>query len=149
MMVNSKSSNNLVFLDKLTWAAPIFFLLFLLCVKYDEFNFLSETALSISFGLVIYYCFKSDQKNRNNWFINALRLKTIRKLGIWSYGFYVYHYIVILMLRPKLETFFASWNDPFSTFIKTFILFLISVIISFLSYNYFEKKFLTLKNRFN
>jgi len=99
----------------------------------------NSTLLGVLFSFIIlftltksnYICFKDGY-----W---------VSKLGIFTYGLYLYHTIVInLMLRIL--------GDSISQ-MKTLIIgttsLLISILISALSYYFFEKKFLKLKKYFN
>lgn len=80
----------------------------------------------------------NDGKNYINKF---LELGFFKFSGKISYGLYVYHPLSIILL----ERFFYTGN----IFIDFILVFLITYILSFLSYNYFESKVLVLKSKFN
>lgn len=74
-------------------------------------------------------------------------------LGRISYGMYVFHitiyWIIYHIFKAELATFsnkmgLGEWKNE----IGFVIVFLITVTIAMLSYNYFEKPFLRLKTRF-
>lgn len=70
-------------------------------------------------------------------------------LGKYSYGIYVFHWIIYQLFIYKIESFvYQIGIDKTSSYlISRLILILIVFILSFLSYHCFEKHFLRLKNR--
>ena len=70
-----------------------------------------------------------------------LELRFFKFSGKISYGLYVYHPLAILLL----ERYFYTGNI-YADFV---LVFLITYIIAFLSFNYFESKFLVFKNKFS
>lgn len=82
----------------------------------------------------------------NKQTIVSLDFRIFEFLGKISYGLYVYHFLVIF-LTAKIVNQFNLPSD-----IKTGIVYAIiistTIIISFLSYKYFEQPFLKFKNRF-
>lgn len=75
-----------------------------------------------------------------------LENKFFNFIGKLSYGIYVYHMLIILLIIPVIKLL------PYSDFSKTVVLSLftivVTLIISYLSYNYFELPFLKLKSKF-
>lgn len=73
------------------------------------------------------------------------------KLGKYSYGLYVYHYIIFVLLKHHLD----NWlNYQFSNFYSRMIILgsltiLLAIPISIISYHLFENKFLVLKKYFS
>ena len=71
-------------------------------------------------------------------------------MGKISYGIYMYHPFVMFLVFPLLEylkTLVLPIN-MISIFILQYILTIgITIFISYFSYNYIEKKFLTLKEK--
>ena len=85
--------------------------------------------------------------NKDNFFSNCLRSKLFLISGKYSFGIYIYHQIVIGMLFllfrgkiPKIE----DVNDLFVMMISLVITF----AISYLSFHYFERKFIAFGHRF-
>ena len=78
------------------------------------------------------------------------RSKIFDKMGKISYGIYMYHPFVMFLVFPLLEylkTLVLPIN-MISIFILQYILTIgITIFISYFSYNYIEKKFLTLKEK--
>lgn len=67
----------------------------------------------------------------------------ISKLGIYTYGLYLYHTIIILLMMKILETHsLESW------FVLAISSLLITIVVSMISYAVFEKPFLKLKKYF-
>jgi acyltransferase 3 len=78
------------------------------------------------------------------------RSKIFDKMGKISYGIYMYHPFVMFLVFPLLE-YLKTLVFPInmvSLFILQYILTIgITIFISYFSYNYIEKKFLTLKEK--
>jgi peptidoglycan/LPS O-acetylase OafA/YrhL len=70
-----------------------------------------------------------------------LELRFFKFSGKISYGLYVYHPLAILLLEHYFYT-----GNIYADFV---LVFLITYIIAFLSFNYFESKFLVFKNKFS
>lgn len=68
----------------------------------------------------------------------------ISKLGIYTYGLYLYHTIVILLLLQVAKVFSFEWN----WFGLAILAFILTAFISIASYHLFEKQFLKLKKYF-
>jgi peptidoglycan/LPS O-acetylase OafA/YrhL len=116
--------------------------------SYPYYAFVGYTTFCAMFGLLLHEIVTSN----DNTIINKiLSIKPLRFLGKISYGFYVYHWPVYIMSQLY---FFNSLRDSLNltdtssrlgaSLLSTGLAFFISVI----SYNYFERYFLRLKNKF-
>jgi peptidoglycan/LPS O-acetylase OafA/YrhL len=75
------------------------------------------------------------------------KLKTISKMGQYTYGLYCYHMIGILVAHTLLLKF--GFSGIFSLMVVEFTLSLVlSILIAMVSFRFFEKPFLSLKERF-
>jgi peptidoglycan/LPS O-acetylase OafA/YrhL len=103
------------------------------------------TLFDIFFGCIIILLFTTGNFGRHLRAI--LERKFLLFFGKYSYGIYVYHWILFCFLNPRLLTWFnklsISFIDPqiFAALSCT----LMAIGISYLSYNLFEKQFLKLK----
>lgn len=111
------------------------------------FAIVGYTTLAIIFGLIVHEVVA--EKSKIISFL--LDRKILKFFGRISYGLYVYHWPVYLLLYPELQKMFETkfeitkfQADLTSAIITT----LIASIISFLSYEFFEKHFLKLKTKF-
>ena len=97
------------------------------------------TLFDVLFASIIILTFDSKRIGKfiGYFFENSL----LRFLGKYSYGIYVYHWLLYRGLYMYLETKYSLS----SIFILPFILFVI--IVSVLSYNLYEKKFLEFKSK--
>jgi peptidoglycan/LPS O-acetylase OafA/YrhL len=69
-------------------------------------------------------------------------------LGKISYGIYMYHWLVFTLLMKYFSNYFAT--NSFTTNIVLYLsAFCITIAISTISYLYFEKWFLTIKDKFS
>lgn len=77
------------------------------------------------------------EKKGKDYFYVLLNTGVLRKIGVLSYSLYIWQQL-FTVLHPKLPTFFSSFP------LNLVLLFVVSVV----SYYFYEKKFLKLKNRF-
>jgi peptidoglycan/LPS O-acetylase OafA/YrhL len=72
-------------------------------------------------------------------------------LGTYSYGLYVYHHFISYYLTSnRTELGLAQWlgSHGLAVALQATLGILISVVLAYLSYELFEKRFLRLKQRF-
>ncbi len=101
----------------------------------DSYKYIwGYSAMNILFGLIL------ANLKEHKFLPGIFENKWLDYLGKISYGLYVYHYPVIYI------TF--SFFDFIPKFIQIPIALIITIIISILSYEFFEKKFLILKDRY-
>ena len=107
-------------------------------LNYTVLTFFSPTLLGILFSSIILFTLTAS----NRIYIKDDYL--ISKLGIYTYGLYLYHTIVInLMLQLLKDT-----TLEMKTLIIGITAFVLTVVISMVSYYLFERKFLMLKRYF-
>jgi peptidoglycan/LPS O-acetylase OafA/YrhL len=97
---------------------------------------------TICFGIVIF-----DQTFNSHRIINAGKFVFINYMGKISYGLYIYHAVIIVILEKLFH--FSTINNMVPLWInisRSFILLIITTIIAHLSYQYIEKRFLALKS---
>jgi len=130
--------------------AGLNFLFYFLNVPYGILPYLAlcgYTTFAIIFGLLI-----NEIVTGNNKFLNViLGNRPLIFLGKISYGLYVFHWPVFAMLSPLIAgNLQKNQGLPgmVSLTIAGAITTLIALLLSILSYYTFEKKFLSLKERF-
>jgi len=103
------------------------------------------TTFAMMFGLLV-----NDAVTRQTKLINGLfNIPVLKFFGRISYGFYIFHWPVYLLLTPYLVPLVARFVSGSSLqFTVSVLATVAAVAISWLSYQYFEKKFLKLKDRF-
>jgi peptidoglycan/LPS O-acetylase OafA/YrhL len=89
-----------------------------------------------------------EQNYAKNSFFKMSSFKTISKLGVITYGLYCLHFIGILAVTKVLGKYYPSTELWQVIIVETTLALTITIIISKLSYKYFEQPFLRLKNRF-
>jgi peptidoglycan/LPS O-acetylase OafA/YrhL len=122
--------------------------LFLLRRKlfYGGFPFSSvpeRLIIAVFFGLIII-----EQNFSKNSFYKFSRFKLMSRLGIYTYGLYCLHFMGIY---TALAIVIAAGGNQFTVLtnlIMAVLALVVTVGLSLLSYHLFEKKFLTLKDRF-
>jgi len=103
------------------------------------------TTFAIIFGLLV-----NEGVERQDTFISRLlSFRTFRFFGVISYSLYVFHWPVYLMTSPFLKKWaeknFEIVNPSITASIIATIL---SVLLAWLSFHFFEKRFLALKKKF-
>jgi peptidoglycan/LPS O-acetylase OafA/YrhL len=81
------------------------------------------------------------------WVFRILQNSTLRWLGKISYGFYVFHDIPHIAYERLTQTLVGPHGDPFGLLTGAFAL-IGTLLLSWLSFRYFESKFLRLKRHF-
>ncbi len=118
--------------------------------RYYQFSFpylalAGYTTFAVILGLLVNQAVTSETK-LINFFLNIRFLKFFGRI---SYGFYMFHWPVYLLLSPYL----SSWLGGFTTgwitqFLVSLIGTLAAILLALLSFNFFEKYFLRLKHKF-
>ena len=85
----------------------------------------------------------------NSKSIITLENKLLNYLGKISYGVYLYHVTIIVLFSHFLSGKFSSQEETISTYILIYFIILGgTILISGLSYEFLEKRFLSLKKRY-
>ncbi|MCZ2459264.1 MAG: acyltransferase [Chitinophagales bacterium] len=87
-------------------------------------------------------------KRKYKWFTTLLNRKWLIFTGKISYGLYIFHWLVIrFCYAPVYRTIHSYWDipDKVNVYLTLFICCLASVVVSVLSFKYFESYFLKLK----
>jgi peptidoglycan/LPS O-acetylase OafA/YrhL len=90
-----------------------------------------------------------EQNYSSSSFFKMAKFKRISKLGEITYGLYCLHFIGILIAVNITNMLFEKEQLWHIIIVDTIIAFSISLIISKISYKYFESPFLKLKKRFS
>lgn len=114
------------------------------------FLYFKNEFYSLLFSILILNIATNTKSIYNNTVTYFLELKSIKFLGVRSYGIYMYHMIAI-QIAMKI-TLLVSDNKTFTVLNNTFyyiLIFLITFSLTTLSFNYIERPILKLKNYFN
>jgi len=118
------------------------FATFFICRNISIFKYISSIILPVGYLIAIIY-FAFSQTTILN------RMSSFRKLGKYTYGLYFYHYLVLIIIKIVFDKMSLDYlnNIIISLLLAVFSL-AITILVSYLSYQYFEKMFLKLKNKF-
>lgn len=120
---------------------------------FEFYTFAVSTAgLSILAGLFAWVILKTVESDGSGAWQGVVRSGILRSLGKYSYGMYVFHYPLNLIVlnavtqRPSIGKYFAlGW--PVAIAYTTFMIAATYALAS-LSWHLYERRFLTLKDRF-
>jgi peptidoglycan/LPS O-acetylase OafA/YrhL len=135
-----------------TWSHLFLFLATILILSFgtesvlgSHSNSLGRIITSLLFALIIV----SQSLTINKSILNLSNFKLGTTWGKYTYGIYLLHPIVITMVDVSFRIFKINYKHSFITEFSVGLLMLfLTLSISWLSYNYFELRFLKLKNRF-
>lgn len=103
------------------------------------------TTFAMMFGLLVNLAVTSQTKLVNLIF----NIPLLKFFGRISYGFYIFHWPVYLLLSPYLSTWVNGFNSGWQTeFVVSVLGTLTAIVLSWFSFNYFEKYFLKIKLKF-
>ena len=106
------------------------------------FRYFNDEFYAILFGLLLVNLSLDELK------INV-DIQPLKFLGKISYGLYMYHWMIIVLITKYMVSFFKTHNSVLSNIVLYFSVFSSIIIVSSLSYYIFEKKLLDIKDKFN
>jgi len=118
----------------------LFFTPFIMWYSGVHFSNFTDEIYTVLFGVIL-YCFAVYDSTIN------LEYRWLNFLGKISYGIYVYHWLVILMMF-KCLSYFEIENNILINLIIYLGTIGVTFLMAYLSYNYFEKFFLKIKVKF-
>jgi peptidoglycan/LPS O-acetylase OafA/YrhL len=107
-------------------------------------NIFDRLILSIFFVFILI-----EQSFSVNSLFKASKLKFISKLGAYTYSLYMLHFVCIYIINKALDKLQLNKSIFEVIFAQTLFSLTLSLLVAFISYNYYEKYFLSLKNRFS
>ncbi len=127
------------------------FSVILIGLKDDNFDFTGYymgnfgfTLMGLNFMTCLYFSLTS-----NNKFINVILQNSILTyIGKISYSLYVFHWFILMLLLPTFNTILKKILNINSNFIAITFCFIATLIVSALSYRFFEKPIIKLKKKF-
>ncbi len=127
-------------IKRIAFAAPYFILP--LCYLFTKDFILYNIIKSACYGLIIY-----DQSFNEDRLFNAGNSAIINYLGKISYGLYLYHAVIKVLLQNQLHFFeYATYTSVWQNLQQSFIALMITILIAHISYKYFESRFLAMKS---
>lgn len=129
-----------VTLKKIIFASAYFILPF--CYLFTNDFVLLNIIKSACYGLIIY-----DQSFNVQRLFNTGKSTIINYLGKISYGLYLYHAVIMVLLQTQFH-FFGDATNPtlWQNLLQSSTALFITIIIAHLSYKYIELKFLAMKS---
>jgi peptidoglycan/LPS O-acetylase OafA/YrhL len=131
------ASVNILFLFLKSYVYPVM----------EYFPLIGYTTFAVIFGLILHAIICSEKRNE----INLMHHAALRFLGKISYGFYIYHWPIYVLLYSGITGYIQSHllSDYLPVqFISACIIMLFTALVSIVSYLVIEKKFLKLKENF-
>ncbi len=127
--------------------AGINFIFFFINKQYDfSFPYLAiagYTTFAMMFGLLVNEAVTGETKIITRVFT----MPVLRFFGKISYGFYIFHWPVYLLLTPWLYSHVSKYlSGNLLSFLVSLLATIVAVFISWISYRYYESHFLKLKD---
>lgn len=107
------------------------------------FIVMERPVLAFIFGMII---LEQNFSRHSLWKLG--RYKQISKLGIYTYGLYCIHVGAMTFTEIAFAKTGLDMKNPAILLLVGFISFFLTIALALLSYHFFEKKFLKLKDRF-
>ena len=142
------------FLKKYTAGIVLFFAAlnfgFFFVNRYYQFSFPYLALAGYSTFAMVLGLLVNEAVSRETKLINFIfNIPLLKFLGRISYGLYMFHWPVYLLVSPFLFSWIQGHSSGWLTHFSVSVLAtLIAIAISWLSFNFFEKYFLHLKERF-
>lgn len=111
--------------------------------KFDIFRLINDEVVAVITVVLIW------NVSGNNRAIIRLEHPLMDYLGKISYGIYIYHPLFIFLGYQLLADFFRSLGSPWDHVAIYFFIAGMTILTAAVSYRYFEKKFIRLKDRFS
>lgn len=89
-----------------------------------------------------------EQNYSDHSFYKVGHFKRVSKLGVYTYGLYCIHVSAMTITELLLTKAGLNMRDPKILLVTAAIAFFVTIGLAWLSYHYFEKRFLKLKNKF-
>ncbi len=144
---NEKFRQKISSLSKLTiagiYAAAIILFFFRKDIFPGSMMVFERIFIAIVFGLIIL-----EQNFSNNSFFKMSSLKFISKWGIYTYGLYCIHVIAIIFVELAFKKAGFDLQNPIIILLLAVVAFVACMLMALISYHFFEKRFLKLKDRF-
>ena len=138
------------FIVKIVRIHPLFFLiivmLLIVCMNFStivfgKFFLITAIAFLISY-IILFQCYSGK--------LELKQIPFLEKIGKYTYGLYLYHVICNFIVNIAIDDLLKIQESELTVvFIKPFLSLGLSVILSIISYHYYEKYFLKLKTRFS
>ena len=101
------------------------------------------TTFAMLFGLLVY----EGARGKTPWINVVFNNSILHFFGKISFGLYVWHWPIFVLLNPEITRWLQDEFGWQNNFTAPFICTALAIIISVLSFYFFEKKFLALKYR--
>jgi len=115
--------------------------------SFPYFNFVGYTTFAVIFAILVDECIV----NSRGWTARICNIKPLKFFGKISYGFYILHWPVYKLANENLITWLKDnqiQNEYYTQMISALACTCLAILLSTLSYYFFEARFLRLKNRF-
>jgi len=113
------------------------------------FSFQSGNTLGHLFAAFMYAFIILDQSFNSSKNLKISSYKNISLGGKYTYGLYLYHIPILLICMNIFDYFRMSYKNSWTdALLLGIVAFIPTVVVSYISYNYFERYFLIIKHKF-
>jgi peptidoglycan/LPS O-acetylase OafA/YrhL len=122
--------------------APLALALFILSVLYPSLDAISPLAIALCFAALLILALQPGAIAR------LLSLGALCRLGTLSYGIYVYHVLLWPVFKFAARHIGGPTQGVLGQIIRVSVRLAITLLVSWVSFHYFERPFLRLKHRY-
>jgi len=134
--------NSFIMKPKNIYVAITFILLTIISIPFSKtIKHLSFSGLPLLFLYIVINLIMQGSKQKAGVF---------SKLGKYTYGMYLYHLMILIFVQIVFDYLNLDYvKNGYLNIIIAFVTLFMTIAISYISYEYFEKYFLSFKNRFS
>lgn len=128
----------------------LIYAVFIFTLLFDEYLFIGHVLMMLR--RVIFSAFFVfvilEQNFAENSLLKMSRVKAVSELGKYTYGLYLLHPIALTVCLNTARFLGVNPRNLAIGFLLGSLVFIVNILLSWASYNFYEKKFLRLKERF-
>lgn len=123
------------------FALILIFLLVVLSPFSQTITFLSFIGLPIAYLFCVLNLVAQGSSSKTS---------IVSKMGKYTYGMYLYHPLIIIFIKIGFDLLGLDYQEnAYINFVLSMLSLILTIVLSFLSYEYFEKYILKYKNKFS
>lgn len=110
-----------------------------------------NTSVNLRLFISLFMCFViAEQSFADRSWLKMSNYPTLSLWGTWTFGLYILHPIALFIINNAIDGVVGTSEFPLvvDLIAKPVLAFILSIILAYVSYNFYERQFLKLKSRF-